>query len=167
MACSGEEFSVGGKFLDSSLRTVIIDTCTIKLTTVSIDSVATSGQGIVLAGSYSDTTYGRTECVAYTAFTVPGSEDLPDTEIVFDSIDLAVYQNGIWMGDTLAYHSFEVHYLSEVIEEADEDDYYSSWSVPYEAEPLAVVQDAAVVEDMDEVEDLDSVEEMEPAGTRS
>jgi hypothetical protein len=138
IACSGDEFSVGGKFLDSSLRTVIIDTCTIKLTTVSIDSVVTSGQSVVLAGSYSDTTYGRTECIAYTAFTVPGSENLPDTEIIFDSIDLAMYHDGTWMGDTLAYHSFEVHYLSEVIEEPDDGDYYSSWSVLYDSGPLAV-----------------------------
>jgi len=138
IACSGDEFTVGENFLDSSLRTVIIDTCTINLSTVSIDSVVTSGMSILLAGSYGDTIFGRTECTAYVPFTVPGSVTLPDADIIFDSINLALTLNGTWLGDTLTQQYFAIHYLDEVIELPDDGRYYSSWSVPYSAEPVAI-----------------------------
>ena len=63
-ACSSEGFNMGGKFLDTDIRTVIIDTCSIRMSTVSIDSVVTSGKNSVMTGSYSDTASGRTECTA-------------------------------------------------------------------------------------------------------
>jgi hypothetical protein len=137
MSCSEDEFTIGEHFIDSSLRSILIDTCTIKLTTVSIDSVVTSGMNTLLTGSYSDTTFGKTECTAYVAFSVPGSATLPDADIVFDSIDLTLTLNGTWLGDTLSQHSFEVHCLDEVIELPEDGDYYSSWSIAYENEPLA------------------------------
>jgi len=139
MACSADEFTAGENFIDSSLRTVIIDTCSIRLSTVSIDSVVTSGMSLLLAGSYSDTTFGRTGCTAYVPFTVPGSVSLPDADIVFDSINLSMALNGTWLGDTLTQQSFKIHYLDEVIELPEDGEYYSTWSVPYTDEPLATV----------------------------
>jgi Domain of unknown function (DUF4270) len=139
-ACADDDFNIGGRFIDSSIRTVLIDTCTIRLSTVSIDSVLTSGKNSVLAGSFSDTTFGQTECVAYVPFTVPGSVNLTDAEIVFDSIDLMMTLNGIWIGDTTIYHSFGVHLLDKVISLPDDENYYSTMSVPFGKEPIAVLR---------------------------
>lgn len=138
-ACSDENFTIGERFIDSSIRTVIIDTCSIRLSTVSIDSVVTSGKNSVLTGSYSDTTFGRTECVAFVPFTVPGSISPPDAEIIFDSIDLMITLNGTWLGDTMLYHSFGVHLLDGVIPLPDGEKYYSTMSVPYGNEPIALL----------------------------
>jgi len=136
-ACSSDDTGIGGKFLDNTIRTVIIDTCTINVSTVSIDSVVTSGQSSVMVGSYASTVFGNTECIAYVPFTLPGSYDFPSTEIVFDSINLVMILNGTWFGDTTSYQSFQVHLLDEVITLPDDEEYYSTWSVSYEDEPIA------------------------------
>jgi hypothetical protein len=138
-ACSGDDTGIGGIFLDNTIRTVIIDTCSINLSTVSIDSVVTSGKNSVMAGSYSDTVFGRTECTGYIPFTVPGSYDFPEAEIVFDSVNLVMVLNGTWFGDTTSVQTYQVHLLDEVIELPDDEEYYSTWSVPYSAVPVAAV----------------------------
>lgn len=137
-SCSDDNFNIGERFIDSSIRTVIIDTCSIRLSTVSIDSLVTSGKNSVLTGSYNDTTFGRTECVAYIPFTVPGSLGLPEADIIFDSIDLMIRLNGTWIGDTMLYHSYGIHLLDEVIPLPVDEVYYSTMSVPYDQEPIAL-----------------------------
>jgi len=65
---------------------------------------------------------------------------LPDADIVFDSIDLMISLNGTWIGDTTLFHSFGIHLLDEVIFLPDEEKYYSTWSVPYGNEPIALLR---------------------------
>jgi hypothetical protein len=125
-ACSSDNFTMGGRFLNSDVRTVIIDTCSIKVSTVSIDSVVTSGKGAILIGSHSDNISGRTQCTAYVTFTVPESQNPPEAEVVFDSIDLEMRLNGIWSGDTTLYHSFDVYPLESIIELPDNNDFYTT-----------------------------------------
>lgn len=137
-ACSSDDFNIGEKFMGSTIRTILIDTCTIRLSTVSIDSLVTSGKNSVLTGSFSDTTFGSTKCIAYIPFTVPGSGNRPEADIVFDSIDLKIILNGTWFGDTTGSQTLRVHLLDEVIALPDDGEYYSSWSVAYSTEPLTV-----------------------------
>jgi hypothetical protein len=136
-ACSSDGFNMGGKFLDTDIRTVIIDTCSIRMSTVSIDSVVTSGKNSVMAGSYSDTTFGRTECTAYVAFDVPATQDPPDAEIKFDSIALVMSLNGVWTGDTTKYQLFNIYPLDEVITLPDDEEFYSTNQVSRGSDPMA------------------------------
>jgi hypothetical protein len=92
-----------------------------------------------MAGSYNDTVSGRTECTGYIPFTVPGSYVFPEAEIVFDSVNLVMILNGTWFGDTTSVQTYQVHLLDEVIELPDDEDYYSTWSVPYSSVPVASV----------------------------
>ncbi len=136
-ACSSDGFIIGEKLLETCIRTVIIDTCSIRMSTISIDSVVTSGHKSVLCGNYRDTTSGRTGCIAYVVFTVPGTIDPPDAEIEFDSVDLAMTLNGTWLGDTTEYHSYNIYPLESVIAMPDDEEFYSTYSVPYTEVPLA------------------------------
>jgi hypothetical protein len=136
-ACSSDGFNMGGKFLDTDIRTVIIDTCSIRMSTVSIDSMVTSGKNSVMAGSYSDTTFGRTECIAYMAFDVPSTQDPPDAEIKFDSIALVMSLNGVWTGDTTKYQLFNIYPLDEVITLPDDEEFYSTRQVSHGSVPMA------------------------------
>ena len=136
-ACSSEGFNMGGKFLDTDIRTVIIDTCSIRMSTVSIDSVVTSGKNSIIAGSYSDKTSGRTECTAYVAFDVPATQDPPDAEIKFDSIALVMSLNGVWTGDTTIYQLFNIYPLDEVITLPDDEEFYSTDQVSRGSDPIA------------------------------
>jgi hypothetical protein len=136
-ACISDNTGIGENFLDSSIRTVITDTCSVRVSTVAIDSVVTSGRELVLTGSYSDTTFGKTKCIAYVPFSAPGSYEFPDQEIVFDSLNLVMELNGTWFGDTVSYQDFNIHMLEEVIDLPDDNNFYSTWSVPYASAPVS------------------------------
>ena len=136
-ACSSDGFNMGGKFLSTEIRTVIIDTCSIRMSTVSIDSVVTSGKGSVMAGSYSDTIFGHTECTAYVAFDVPATQDPPDADIKFDSVALVMSLNGVWTGDTTKYQSFTIYTLDEIITLPDDEEFYSTNQVSRGSVPMA------------------------------
>jgi hypothetical protein len=134
--CTSDGYILGRKFLDNNVRTVIIDTCAVKMYTIAIDSVVTSGKSSVLLGSYSDTTMGHIVCTAYLAFTVPGEQNLPEATIVFDSVDLVMSLNGKWLGDTTRYHTFNIYPLAEVIDLPDDEEFYSTHQVVFGSVPL-------------------------------
>ena len=135
-ACISDDTGIGENFLDSSIRTIVTDTCSVSVSTVSIDSVVTSGHDMVLSGRYNDTTFGKTVCVPYIPFTVPSSYNFPDQEIIFDSINFEMVLNGSWFGDTVSYQEFNINLLEEVITLPDNGKYYSTWAVPYVQEPM-------------------------------
>lgn len=130
-ACTSDGFLLGKKFLNSSIRTVIIDTCTINMTTVPIDSVVTSGLGSIMFGSYSDTTIGKAVSTAYISFFLPSGLSVPVSEVVFDSLEMVIALNGHWLGDTTKIHTFNIYGLTEVTELPDDGDFYSTWSLPH------------------------------------
>ncbi len=130
-ACTSDGFFLGKKYLNSNIRTVIIDTCTIKMTTVPVDSIVTSGLNTIMFGSYSDTTIGKTVSTAYLSYSLPGAISLPVSELVFDSLEMVIALNGNWLGDTTKIHTFNIYRLSEVTELPDDGDFYSTWSLPY------------------------------------
>ena len=130
-ACTSDGFFLGKKYLNSNIRTVLIDTCTIKMTTVAIDSVVTSGLSSILFGSYSDTTIGKTASTAYLSFSLPGAMSFPVSEVVFDSLEMVLALNGSWLGDTTKIHTFNIYTLTEVTELPDDGDFYSTWSLPH------------------------------------
>lgn len=137
-SCNSDSFMMGNNYLDSEVRAVLIDTCTVRMTTVPIDSVATSGKNLLLMGSYSDTTQGKLKCTSYISFAAPSSQTFPvrDAALHFDSLELRFRLNGTFMGDTTKYHKFYIHRLSNVIEVPENEKFYSNWSRPYDATPL-------------------------------
>lgn len=136
VSCSSDDFNLGGKFMNTSIRTVVIDTCTVKMTTVTIDSLVTSGRESLLFGRYEDPILGKTECTGYVTFTNPTIPDFPEATIIYDSINLTFTLNGVWYGDTTRVHSFGVYPLDGVIDLPDDGDYYSNWSHPYNNTPV-------------------------------
>jgi hypothetical protein len=57
-SCRDEASSAGGKWVESSFYNIQTDTCTVLLSTILADSVATSGDSICQIGHYSGTTWG-------------------------------------------------------------------------------------------------------------
>ena len=57
--CSNGGYVLGGEYLDSHMHTVIIDTCTVKMTTVSIDSVATTNKKRGFTGNCYSKYFGK------------------------------------------------------------------------------------------------------------
>lgn len=135
-SCTSEDFVIGRKFLDSSVRTIMIDTCTVKLSTVSIDSVKTSNKNSVLAGRLVDPNSGTTVCTAFIPFGVPVQPQLPEYKMIFDSLQLVMCLGTQWIGDTTRFNYFRIHKLTEPVEPREGGEFYSTNSIPFEAEPL-------------------------------
>ncbi len=135
-SCTSDDFIIGRKFLDSSVRTVRIDTCTVKLTSVSIDSVKTSNKNSVLTGRFEDPVAGTTVCTAFIPFGLPAQPQLPEHKLIFDSLQLVMCLSNEWIGDTARNNYFRVHKLTEPVEPREGGEFYSNYSIPYESEPL-------------------------------
>lgn len=135
-ACTSDDFIIGRDFLDSGVRTVLIDTVSVKMTTVAIDSLKTSGNNLALVGAYNDPYAGRTECKSYISFTLPQKQNFPEHTLVFDSIVLAMVYSGEWLGDTVQYNDYNIHVLTEPVELPENNSFYSNNTATYESDPL-------------------------------
>lgn len=131
-SCTSDGFIMGNKYLDSDLRTVVIDTCTVKMSTVLIDSVQTSSKNMVLFGGYKDNVIGETQCEAYISFEAPPETSFPESVTIrFDSLNLSFGLNNTFLGDTSGVHYFDVYRLDTAITLPDKNAFYSTSTEDY------------------------------------
>jgi hypothetical protein len=115
-----EEFTIGSNFTEDQTSLRVIDTFTVAVSTVMADSIATSATGILLAGSYSDTCFGKVESTGYFE---PGYARLqPDDSYIFDSASVALVYSGYSYGDTTGMVTLNIYQLDEEI--SLKDNYY-------------------------------------------
>lgn len=138
ISCVDESSDVGGKWVESSFRNVLVDTCTVQLSTILADSITTSGDTITQIGRYSDSYRGMIRAVFFTEYNVASTTFSPDKSYIFDSITLAFIPSGDFLGDTLAaYQNVSVHRLTENLELANSNYLYNTSSFNYNSTPLA------------------------------
>jgi hypothetical protein len=109
------EFTMGQDFLDSQTRLQVIDTFSVDLSTVLLDSLKTSATKVAYAGSCEDNVFGSVKCGAY--FDLAYS-DFPEIEekAIFDSADFMLMYKGTSYGDTTSLMTLNLHMLTERIE---------------------------------------------------
>ena len=135
-SCRDELSTVGGKRVESSLRTVQTDTCTVRISTILSDSLATSGDTVCQIGTIDDPVWGKIKTAFYAEYDVPGVSFSEDADYGFDSITIRFYSSGNYLGDTLNPQRISLHSLSENLS-LDEGYLYSKSTVAYHATPLA------------------------------
>ena len=135
-SCRDELSTVGGKWVESSLRTVQTDTCTVRISTILSDSLATSGDTVCQIGTIDDPVWGKIKTAFYAEYDVPGVSFSEDADYGFDSITIRFYSSGNYLGDTLNPQRISLHSLSENLS-LDEGYLYSKSTVAYHATPLA------------------------------
>lgn len=64
-SCRDESSSIGAKWVDSSFMNAVTDTCTVTLSTLLSDSLATSGDTVCQIGRYKDNLYGEIKTSFY------------------------------------------------------------------------------------------------------
>ncbi|MCC9166651.1 DUF4270 family protein [Pontibacter harenae] len=117
-SCEDTE-DVGLELIDGNVSAVYIDTVTVDVSTVLLDSVVTSATGTMLVGNYTDPIVGNT--TASTFFQVDlnyYSWTLSDNA-VFDSIALVLPYTGYSYGDTTQALNLEVYKLKNNIVATD------------------------------------------------
>lgn len=137
LACVDESSQVGDKWVDSSIRNVLTDTCTVQLSTILADSLTTSGDTICQIGHFSDSYRGAISGSFYTEYQLADISFNDEISYVFDSLTLTFLTTGDYLGDTLTTpQRIHLHRLTETVELIDNKYLYNTSNIRYEDTPL-------------------------------
>lgn len=138
-----EEHKIGDNLIDKNSEVVLIDSLTIKSSTVIMDSLVTSGFKKSILGRYQDEFLGDVKTEFYGVldfgggFKKPTSSEGADINIEFDSLVFMAYPNKEYFGDTLQPQRIIINRLSEEIELPDNElAYYAHSKFDYNENPL-------------------------------
>jgi hypothetical protein len=137
-SCYDENSTYGERLVSSSFRNVRVDTSTVRVTSVLIDSLETSGKGIALTGEYTHPLWGKILSSAFIPYERPSYNTEADETVVLDSLVLLLSPNGYFVGDTTMPLTVRIHQLTEKISLNDNGYLYNKSSVAYDEAPLAV-----------------------------
>ncbi len=98
---------MGEEYIDGEAGIMMIDTFSVKLSTVIMDSVRTSQSGEALVGSFNHPDFGQIHSDAVFRISSPGRTNL-DEDDVFDGIQFCIKYSDYYLGDTTVTHSFTI-----------------------------------------------------------
>ena len=142
IGCSDAYMEIGDNWLEVNSRVITIDTCSVDVSSVLLDSIVTSGGNSKYAGSRQSSYWGRTTMSTYMTFKM--TEDYEDTStpeyserIIFDSLTLYLLPDSTFCGDTMQQMRLMAYRLSEQLELNDDEELYAHSEFPYASSPLA------------------------------
>ena len=139
-SCSEGDISVGKNFIESSTYTAIIDTFSLELSTIKVDSVLTSSSAVALTGFVDEAESGPITARAY--FKMDNSITSLDSKEVFDSLCLVMNYSGYYYGDTLSLFGFKVHLTQNNLEDLSDtyDSFYNVDTLAYDPTPIGTIR---------------------------
>ncbi len=139
-SCRDELSSLGSNWLESDLKNVLTDTCTVKMSTVWMDSINTSNKAVAQIGHYSDNTWGKITGTSFIEYSPAKFSPNTNLKYQYDSLTISMKCNGEYLGDTLAPVKVRLHELTDNIELNSTTGYlYNTSSVPYNSTPLSTI----------------------------
>ncbi|WP_333850361.1 DUF4270 family protein [Epilithonimonas sp.] len=102
-------YEVGNSLVSAQTKVALIDTLTIKMSTIMKDSVVTSGKSAMLVGNIKDNTFGKVTSASLFELTPSSYSLATTTNVVFDSIVMYLTNNDFYYGDTLKTFKLDVH----------------------------------------------------------
>jgi len=142
LRCTDGQTEIGGEWVKVHTRVLMIDTCTVDISSVRLDSIPTSGGGRVFAGARQSSFWGTTTASTYMTFHVTSnftgihSEVEYKEDIRFDSLTLYMLPDSMFCGDTLQMTTFRLYRLAEQVELNDDGKLYAHSSFAHESAPL-------------------------------
>lgn len=130
----------GEDYLQSQTELILIDTFSVDLSTILLDSVVTSGKNVLLIGAYQDTTFGEITSTSYFQLGVPqefNSENIENDE--YKSLELVLTYNNYSFGDTTKNQNINVYQLNENIEKNENEEVTSNTSFDYNSNPIGSI----------------------------
>ena len=116
--CVEEGLNIGNRWVDVNSRLIMIDTCSVEISSVILDSIVTSAGNTVYAGIRESDYWGRTEVSTYMNF--KRTDDYTDNstpeyteKYIFDSLTLYLITDNSFCGDTLSEMTLSAYRLSE------------------------------------------------------
>lgn len=136
-ACQDENSKLGQSLVDSSFYNVYVDTCTVDISTILMDSIETRGDTVCQLGHYKDDSWGEVSAAYYAEYSVASFSPNEDYSYSFDSLVLRMTHTSHFWGDTLTQQRISVYRLKQPIILEDDDDLYNSTVLPIESTPLS------------------------------
>lgn len=136
VSCYDENNTYGEGLVSSAFRNVLVDTSTVWVTSVLIDSLETSGKGVALAGGYVHPLWGKMASSAFIPYQRPSYNTEADEVVVLDSLVLLLFSNGYFVGDTTVPLTINIHLITEKISLNDNGYLYNKSTVAYDDELL-------------------------------
>ena len=121
--CTEEEPTIGLQFInEASFELASWDTLTMKMSTVMLDSFATSSASRLLAGSYRDSDFGMVNPCPYFRYSsqIPYTDKDPDL-LKYNNTVLRLYYDGYYFNDTTQLQTLRVLELAEEMEQENDD----------------------------------------------
>lgn len=109
----GDSFDVGNVFLDNKAVLGYIDSFTVHLSTIRLDSFVTQGATDIFLGSFNDKEVGNVHTEVYVPINFARKTNVSD-DAVYDSMLICFKPNGRWVGDTVTPRVVKIY---EVLEE--------------------------------------------------
>lgn len=144
-SCSSDvgNFQIGEDLVDTKSSILITDTFSLKLSTVVLDSIPTSGTSQLLCGKYANGVSGSTEVLSYFNFDLTELQSSITDDDILDSITIELGYSGYYIGDTTQLMNIDLFRLSEQLEfietETSDNYLYNNSSFPYDEVPLGSV----------------------------
>lgn len=133
-----EELTLGEEFIESETTFTLIDTFSVKLSTVILDTIITSGTNRMLIGNFNDNIFGKISSKSYFQIGIPDSFDVEEDEI-YDSLVLNLKYDSYYFGDTTKVQKIFVHQLTENIDLNNGEVLTSHSSFNYNPTPIGSI----------------------------
>ena len=130
ISCSDDYMELGNRWTEIKSRLIVIDTCTVELSTARMDSLVTSGGNIIYAGIRESEYWGTTDMSTYLTFRTTEDFQQSNTpeysrEYLFDSLTLYLTPCESFCGDTLEKMTLAAYRLTENVELNDDSELYA------------------------------------------
>lgn len=132
------EFVVGADYLSLKNKVILIDTVTVEVSTVQLDSLVTSSESRILVGNYDDPLFGKVKSDSYFQVSTSSfnlysqNSDIEATGYVFDSIAMILRYDDYYYADTTQVQTLNVHrVLKNFKPNVNDASFYNSSSLSY------------------------------------
>ncbi|MBW4359599.1 DUF4270 family protein [Flavobacterium taihuense] len=140
------EFLVGADYLAIKNKVISIDTVTVEVSTIKLDSLVTSGASRILVGNYDDPIFGKVKADSYfqvstTAFNLYSqNSDTDATGYVFDSIAMILRYDDYYYADTTKVQTLNIHRVIKKFKpNVNDASFYNNSSLNYDDPSLGTI----------------------------
>jgi len=134
------KFVVGSDYLSVKNKVISIDTMTVTVSTVKLDSLGTSSESRILVGNYDDPVFGKIRADSYfqvmtSSFNLYSqNSDTDATGYVFDSIAMIMRYDDYYYADTTKVQTLNVHrILKKFKSKSDDGSFYNNSALDYDS----------------------------------
>lgn len=138
---SGDSYIVGDVFTDNQAVLGYVDSFSLKLSTIRLDSFPTSGHKDFFFGCYHDSAVGNVRTESYIPIVHLDKQNIPE-DAIYDSLVICFKPKGGWVGDTLQPKTLNVYEVLDVIEpdyHAEQQKMFNHHKLRRSSSPLATI----------------------------